>query len=351
MNYINLLEQYTAAVKRQEIAFDANQSILWSHLAILAETLQKRKKCLFRGFKKNITGLYIHGTVGSGKTYLMDLFFKNVAIKEKKRMHFHQFMQQIDQQLRLHQGKKNPLIVISKELAKTTTLLCLDEFMVNDIAYAMILSGLLHALFSEGIVLVTTSNVHPDTLYWDGLQRQLFLPAIELIKAHCEVVQLSALVDYRLNRVPQWATYLYPLTPDNESQFSRQFLSFVDFPIFQGNLRIQLREIPFVYRGNTAIWFEFNKLCQCPRSQLDYLEIADQFPIVFLSNVPALTKKNEIILFMHLVDVFYDKKIRLIILAQVSIAELHPKGSMRLVFERTVSRLYEMQSTNYWQDK
>jgi len=294
-------------------------------------------------------GLYLYGPVGVGKTFLMDLLFDNVAITAKKRFHFHHFMQQVDAQLRRLQGEKDPLQRIAAELAESTRLLCFDEFLVEDVAYAMILSDLLQALFNKGVVLVATSNTLPDNLYLKGVQRARFLPAIAAIKANCDVLCLGNQRDYRLGRDLIFETYIYPLQPQTDALLEKQFNLLAPENNSNGEITVQYRKIPYIHCSETAIWFAFNIICHTPRSQLDYLEIADRFEAVFVSDIPVLGKHDTLaaILLIHFVDVMYDRGIRLIVSAAVPIDQLYCEGEMLDAFKRTYSRLQEMQSVDY----
>ncbi|AHE66095.1 putative ATPase [Legionella oakridgensis ATCC 33761 = DSM 21215] len=299
--------------------------------------------------KKTLQGIYLYGPVGGGKTYLMDLFYQGVGIQQKSRFHFHHFMQQVDAQLRRLQGHKDPLRNIAANLAKSTRLLCLDEFFVHDIADAMILAELLQALFNHGVILVATSNTEPDNLYLNGLQRARFLPAIELIKSHCQVLALMENRDYRLGRALLEETYLYPLNDSTNQTLHRQFEAISSEVISEGKLTIQNRCIPFVKCSEHAVWFVFDVICNLPRSQLDYLEIAERFDTVFVSKIPRLTRDDTVraILLMHFIDVMYDKGVRVIFSAEVPAEQLYTEGAIRHDFQRTLSRLEEMQSSDY----
>jgi cell division protein ZapE len=316
----------------------------------LANELKKSNSSWFYPlFKKRVKGIYLHGSVGVGKTYLVDLLYECVDDRKKTRLHFHHFMQQIDVQLRQLQGQKNPLPRIAKELAKSTRFICLDEFMVHDVAYAMILGELLQALFAHGVVLVVSSNIPPDDLYLNGVHRERFLPAIAAIKQHCEELILYEQRDYRVGRAPELNTYLSPLNEHTAGVMEKQFVFLTDKIIEHGVITIQNREISYLKCSEKAIWFAFDILCNVPRSQLDYLEIAKQFDVVFLSNVPVLTMSHTLqtIMFIHFIDVMYDCGIKVIISATVPAERLYLEGEMKEAFKRTLSRLLEMQSVDY----
>jgi cell division protein ZapE len=347
---MTLIDHYEAAIHRGEINDDPLQRALLVYMDRLANDLKKANGSWFsRIWKPHIQGLYIYGPVGAGKTYLVNLFYEHVEETRKARFHFHHFMQQIDAQLRRVQGQKDPLKQIAKKLAKSIRVLCFDEFFVHDVAFAMILAELLQALISQGVILVISSNTVPDELYKSGVHRKRFLPAIEAINKNCEVLNLNELRDYRIGREPMAQAYLYPLNEQTQKIMSGQFKRLAGEFTEHGFIMIQNREIPYLKCGARAIWFAFDVLCNLPRSQLDYLEIANKYDIVFISDVPLLTENHTLqtIMFIHLIDVLYDRGIHVIISAAVSVTELYVKGEMLETFKRTLSRLTEMQSRDY----
>ena len=345
-----LTGNYDAAIARGEIQDDPLQRGVLRSFQRVADALDRPRHFWFRRQpKEGIKGLYLYGPVGGGKTFLMDLFYHHVQERHKSRMHFHQFMQQVDGQLRRLQGHSDPLKVIAKNLAKTTRLLCLDEFLVQDIATAMILAELITFMYAEGIVLVMTSNTAPDNLYLKGLQRVRFLPAIALIKQHFEVIDLTERRDYRLGRTPLEKAYLYPLNEKNDAIMASQFNILVKGRADAAVLSVQGRDIPTIQCSELVAWFEFDVICQLPRSQLDYLEIAQRFHTIFVSRVPVLSVHDTIkaLLFTHFIDVMYDSKVRVILSAAAPIDELYLEGEVYIAFQRTRSRLQEMQSVDY----
>ena len=348
---MTMLTAYEALVTSGDIEDDDEQRQLLSifeNVSVQLEKFTSKKIWPWRKTKPK-RGIYLYGPVGTGKTFLMDLFYQGVSEPRKGRFHFHHFMQQIDVQLRKLQGHPDPLRYLAAEMAKSIRLLCFDEFLVHDVAQAMILAELLQALFAEGIVLVTTSNTPPDELYLNGVQRVRFLPAIALIKSHCEVIFLSRQRDYRLAREQALETYFYPLTSKNEKKLVKQFNTLETKIRNNGSLLIQNREITFIQCGEKTVWFDFKVICNLPRSQLDYLEIADRFSTLFVSGIPALNKTSSvfILLFIKLVDVLYDRGIRLVVSAEVPLSELYAAGSLFSEFQRILSRLEEMQSLDY----
>jgi len=309
---------------------------------------KSKKMKWFSRKRVHIPGVYLWGSVGVGKTYLMDLFFHSLPSQRKLRKHFHGFMRDIHLQLRQLQGTKNPLTAIAKDLKSTVDILCFDEFFVKDIGDAMIFKNLLMALFQEGLTLVMTSNTVPDELYLHGLQRDLFLPAIGLIKQHLEIFHVTTKEDYRLRELTEAGVYFSPCNEASEAKMKDIFYALarevVTEPLLLGG-----RTIPVIARGSSVIWFEFNVLCHVPRSQVDYLDIAEQFHTVLLSHVPQLGPKEEIrpLYFIYLIDVFYDKGVQLIVSAETDILHLYPSGPMAREFQRAQSRLVEMQTKEY----
>lgn len=346
---MRVVESYNAAIARGEISDDSVQRVVLEHLQRLCSDLEQDKARWFSWPKKKIQGLYIYGPVGVGKTYLVDLFYASIPIEKKARFHFHHFMQQIDAQLRKLQGQKDPLRLIAREVAHSTRLLCFDEFLVNDVAYAMILAELLQALVKEGVILVISSNTKPDDLYAKGVQRKRFLPAITLINTECVVLNLNEQRDYRLGREPLLDAYLYPLNELTAAKMEAQFALLAPNSQSQQEITIQNRAVPCLKYQAQSIWFAFEVLCNFPRSQLDYLELADRFEHLFLSSVPELTVNHtaQAIMFIHFIDVMYDRGIKVIISAAVPMNELYLEGELVEEFKRTISRLNEMQSVDY----
>lgn len=348
---MTLIKRYEQAIVSGDIEDDPIQRTVLTSMQRLCDELQLPRRSWLNWLQKlpQPVGLYLYGPVGVGKTFLMDLFYEQVEEQQKARIHFHHFMQQVDGQLRRLQGQKDPLRYIAAELAKTIRLLCFDEFLVHDVADAMILAQLLEALFAQGIVLVATSNTRPDDLYLNGIHRERFLPAIALIKTHCEVLFLGEKRDYRLGRESLHTAYLYPLNAATQESLTKQFAAISRAIKDMGSLTVQNRNIPFVKCSETAVWFEFNVICNLPRSQLDYLEIAERFDTVFVSNIPQLMVNDTIhaILLVHFIDVMYDRGIRVVMSAAVPVEQLYVEGEMSQSFKRTLSRLQEMQSVDY----
>lgn len=348
---MDLMKDYDAAIAAGKIHNEPAQRALLPHFQRVADALAKPAKSWFSLQSVMTQGIYLYGTVGSGKTFLMDLLYYHMHSIQKARFHFHHFMQQVDGQLRHLQGQKNPLRLIAADLAKQVRLLCLDEMLVNDVAHAMILAELFQELFRQKVIMVITSNTPPDDLYKDGVQRTRFLPAILAIKTHCEVLALQSENDFRLSLQPSYEAWNCPLTQQTESNLQTQFACFGRNIQKNGEICIQARSIPYVMRSETAIWFDFDVLCNLPRSQLDYLEIAGHYSVLVLANVPHIDNPDSIkaLLLMHLVDILYDNKIKLMISAAVSLEDLLPWQRAREGFQRIFSRLKEMQSVAYQQ--
>ena len=347
---MTLLNQYQAAIQRGDIEDDPLQREILEQMQRLANDLKANSSWFSRLYKpKMIKGLYLYGPVGAGKTYLVDLFYDALEENKKARFHFHHFMQMIDLQLRALQGQKNPLQQIAKKLATSIRVLCFDEFLIHDVAYAMILAELLQVIMAQGVILVVSSNTAPDDLYKEGVHRERFLPAIAAINKNCDVVYLNEQRDYRQGREPLVDAFLSPLSVHNQQIMEQQFKLLAGEYTENGFITIQNREIPYLKCAAKAIWFTFTVLCNFPRSQLDYLEIADKFDTVFVSDVPELTKNHtlETIMLIHFIDVMYDRGINIIISASVPLEQLYVQGEMLETFKRTLSRLTEMQSVDY----
>jgi cell division protein ZapE len=295
-------------------------------------------------------GLYLWGGVGRGKTFLVDLLFEHLPIAAKRRVHFHRFMTEVHARLRALPGREDPLAVVAAELAPQARLLCLDEFFVVDIGDAMILGRLLSHLFVLGTCLVTTSNTPPDQLYRGGLQRERFLPAIEQLKSHCVVQEITTSTDYRLRNLRQGRTWLMPDDEVARAELSGLFerLS-LEAERGHGPLHINGRDILCRQHAEGVAWFDFEALCEGPRAVADYIELARDFHTVLLSGLPQLdaTRDNAARRFVHLVDEFYDRAVNLVAAAAVPITELYAGERLRHEFERTGSRLIEMQSEDY----
>jgi cell division protein ZapE len=321
---------------------------------VLARCQDKPLLARLFGSKKRepVVGLYFWGGVGRGKTYLMDNFYESLPFQSKMRAHFHRFMRRVHEELKTLKGEKNPLEKVADRLAAEADIICFDEFFVSDITDAMILGTLLGHLFDRGVSLVATSNIVPDGLYKDGLQRQRFLPAIELLKKHCKVVNVDGGVDYRLRALKKAEIYHSPLGEQAEDALKQAFKSLVPAveEIRQGiNIEVEGRKIPARFVGEDVVWFDFSALCDGPRSQNDYIEIAREFHAVLVSNVPCLTgsMEDQARRFINLVDEFYDRGVKLIMSAAEPLDGIYAGSRLVFEIERTRSRLLEMQSHEY----
>lgn len=294
-------------------------------------------------------GVYMHGGVGRGKSFLMDCFYTAVPLKRKTRLHFHEFMREVHRELASMQGTVNPLNLLAKRIAEKYRLICFDEFHVSDITDAMILHRLLNALFEHGVGLVTTSNFKPDDLYPHGLNRDRFLPAIALLNARLQVINVDNGTDYRGRTMAQLELYHTPLGDAAEVAMQDAFERLAETQDESPVLHIEARSIHAQRKAGGLVWFDFKTLCGGPRSQNDYLEIATQFHTVLLSNVPQMPPRmsSEARRFTWLVDVLYDRRVKLIMSAEVPVNELYNEGLMANEFARTVSRIQEMQSAEF----
>jgi len=294
-------------------------------------------------------GVYMYGGVGRGKSFLMDCFFDAVPIQRKTRLHFHEFMREVHRELRELQGTPNPLQVLGQKMSKRYKLICFDEFHVAEITDAMILHRLLSALFENGVGFVTTSNFKPNDLYPGGMHRDRILPAIDLLNANLDVVNVDNGTDYRRRVLEQVDLYHTPLGAKADTAMGVTFDRLAECPDEDPVLHIEAREITARRRAGGVVWFDFKALCGGPRSQNDYLEIATQFHTVLLSDVPYMpvNKASEARRFTWLVDVLYDRRVKLIMSAAVLPEQLYTEGPLVHEFPRTVSRLNEMQSAEF----
>ena len=299
-----------------------------------------------------VKGLYFWGGVGRGKTYLMDNFYESLPFREKMRAHFHRFMRRVHRELKQLAGEKNPLEKVADNIAEEARVICFDEFFVSDITDAMLLGTLLEHLFARGVTLVATSNIVPDRLYENGLQRQRFLPAIALLNRHTSVVNVDGGVDYRLRALEQAELYHAPLGPDAERAMLDAFnrLAPATEEVEEAvEIVVEGRRIPCRFIAEDVIWFDFEVICNIPRSQNDYIELAKEFHAVLVGNVHQMGRKNDdhARRFVNMVDEFYDRNVKLVLSAEVDMVSLYTEGKLSFEFERTRSRLLEMQSHDY----
>ena len=354
-------QRYQKDLERPDFQKDSAQEDAVKRLQSLYDKLveaerdrSKPKAKLFRKLKKGkeepVKGLYFWGGVGRGKTYLMDTFYESLPFDRKMRVHFHRFMQRVHTELKSLKGEKNPLELVSKKFADETRVICFDEFFVSDIGDAMILATLMDGLFSRGVTLVCTSNIVPDGLYKDGLQRARFLPAIELVKKYTDVVNVDGGVDYRLRTLEQAELFHSPLDEEADISLRKSFDALaVEAAKHSKTMEINGRKIPAQAHADDVVWFDFKDVCDGPRSQNDYIEMARQFHAIIVSNVPVLGKEkdDQARRFINMIDEFYDRNVKVIISAAAPITELYTGGRLGFEFERTESRLLEMQSREY----
>ncbi len=299
-------------------------------------------------------GLYLYGPVGRGKSMLMDLFYDSVAGGHKRRVHFHEFMLEIH--ATMHSWRKrdgtlqDPLPKIATEIAKDTWLLCFDEFQVDNIADAMILGRLFEGLFDEGVVVVATSNTHPDNLYKDGLQRDRFVPFIQVLKGRIDILELEAERDYRRERLAGMQVYHTPLGAAADAALDEAFAALTDGAAGEpAEVAVMGRIVPVPSAAKGVARFSFAELCEKPLGAPDYLAIAKTFHTVILSDVPLLppARRNEARRMVTLIDALYEHKVNMVVSAAAEPDALYPEGDTAFAFERTASRLIEMQSADY----
>lgn len=355
------LEKYQLDLKQDDFHYDAAQEMAVKELQRLYDELtQPKKKLTWRvkikatfgkGMQKpSIQGLYFWGGVGRGKTYLVDTFYDCLPFEKKLRIHFHRFMHRVHQELKPLAGQSDPLKTIAAKLAKEARVICFDEFFVSDITDAMILGKLFEYLFGHGIVLVATSNIIPDELYRNGLQRARFLPAIDLINQNTRVVNVDSGVDYRLRTLEQAEIYHHPLDEQANKNLHRYFAQLAP-EVGQENCDVEIegRKIPVLRDADGVLMVEFEALCDGPRSQTDYIEISRIYHTVLLANVVQMGQDSDDVArrFIAMVDEFYERHVKLIISAAVPMESLYSDGRLSFEFKRCLSRLQEMQSHEY----
>ena len=297
-----------------------------------------------------VRGLYMWGGVGRGKTWLMDLFYQSLPGERKQRLHFHRFMLRVHEELTALQGKSDPLDIVADRFKAETDVLCFDEFFVSDITDAMLLGGLMKALFARGITLVATSNIPPDELYRNGLQRARFLPAIDAIKQHCDIMNVDAGVDYRLRTLTQAHLWLSPLNAETTRQMDKLWLALAGAKRENApTLEINHRPLPTLGVENQTLAVSFSTLCVDARSQHDYIALSRLFHTVMLLDVPVMTRlmESEARRFIALVDEFYERHVKLVVSAEVPLYEVYQGERLKFEFQRCLSRLQEMQSEEY----
>ncbi|HEX4870503.1 MAG TPA: cell division protein ZapE [Moraxellaceae bacterium] len=354
-------ERYQHDLRRSGFQHDEAQATAVRHLQRVKDDLTERYQQakdgrglgllkLGRGAREPVRGLYMWGGVGRGKTYLMDLFFDALPFRRKLRIHFHRFMQRVHKELNSLRGTKNPLDIVADRLHEEAVVICFDEFFVTDITDAMLLGGLFEKLFARGVTLVATSNIPPDRLYEHGLQRERFLPAIALLKQHCEVLNVDAGVDYRLRVLEKASLYYTPNGPAAEAALQKCFDELTGgVAKGPGSIVVNEREIRVLDHGEDVLWATFSELCETARAATDYIEIAREYQTVIVSGIPVMDARsdNAVRRFINMVDEFYDRHVKLIVSADAGIDGLYEGGRLNFEIERTKSRLLEMQSREY----
>ncbi|MFV7641738.1 cell division protein ZapE [Shewanella algae] len=357
MSQLTPWQHYQQDLTREDFSHDPAQEQAVKALQRVYDELQRPQKSGWRNWfsrEKNskVQGLYLWGGVGRGKTYLMDTFFDALPGEQKLRAHFHRFMHRIHRELDELKGTRDPLLVIAKQMAQQYRVICFDEFFVSDITDAMLLGTLFEALFKEGVVLVATSNIVPDDLYKNGLQRARFLPAIVEIKANCQVLNVDSGIDYRLRTLEQAEIYHHPLDETAECNLQRYFTQLApESEVSETPLEIDGRSIVIRKQAQGVLLADFRALCDGPRSQRDYMELAQLFHTVLLSGLEQMgaqqTGDDIARRFLALVDEFYERHVKLIISAEVPLEQIYTDGQLSFEFRRCRSRLIEMQSRDY----
>lgn len=355
------LQRYQSDIQKRRIKTDDKQSEavqhtqrLFSELNIASQTKNNFLPSLFKKNKLPVRGLYLWGGTGRGKTYLVDSFYECLPTKKKYRVHFHRFMLDIHQQLDDLPKLPNPLDIIAIQLSEKMDVLCLDEFHVHDIADAMLLAGLLKAMFKQGITLVATSNIEIHNLYKNGLQRERFMYAIELLAEYTEEFDLGDGTDYRFNILGE-SEHFYVIDENKTKEKGEDFLNykFTELapcqPKTNRSIEINNREIKYILSADDVIWFDFHELCQTNRSAHDYIEIAESFHTILLSNIQVLNEHDDAAAkrFIHFIDAVYDHNVKFLATSTAVPSELYRGRRMGFAFDRTISRLTEMGTEQY----
>ena len=348
-------ERYAQALASgQFMPDDAQAQAVHELERVWQELIQRYKasKKAFRRFRRQTApqGVYMWGGVGRGKTWLMDQFYVSIPFRRKSRMHFHHFMQHVHRELNKLSGQRNPLDSVADQIYKDAVVICFDEFFVSNVTDAMILSDLFQKLFHRGITLVATSNIAPDGLYKNGIHRDRFIPTIEMVKKHCQVLNVDAGVDYRLRVLKQAQLFKSPLTHDNQNWMAQRFSALSNTQHYSSEpIIINQRIVETIAHTEDVLWCEFSELCFKPRSPADFIEIANIYNTVLVSNVPHLTDflSEGTRRFIYLVDEFYDRGVKLLLTSEDSIIEIYQGEKLAFEIERTRSRLLEMQSDDY----
>lgn len=360
MNQQTPLEKYRQDLQTDGFEHDSAQENAVMHLQRLYDDLlldndQDGKKPWYKRLfkpqeRKVIKGLYFWGGVGRGKTYLVDTFYECLPMDKKMRIHFHRFMHRVHQELKQLKDVQDPLVLVAEKIAKEAKIICFDEFFVSDITDAMLLGGLFEQLFDRGIILVATSNIVPERLYWNGLQRVRFLPTIALLQEFTEVVNVDSGIDYRLRTLKQAEIYHHPLDKQADINLNHYFDQLASEPMSENaEIEVNNREMLVKREADGIAFFEFSVLCESARSQTDYMELSRIYNTVLLGNVKTMGSTNDDAArrFIALVDEFYERNVKLIISAEVAMESLYSGGILTFEFKRCLSRLQEMQSEEY----
>lgn len=337
----------------QKLAVDALQQLHDELVASTRSRMSTLKRAMYTLTNRHaapVEGLYIWGGVGRGKTWLMNLFYESLPFDNKLRLHFHHFMLDVHAKLARLDKLKNPLTMVAKDFADNYRVICLDEFIVTNITDAMLLSGLLQALFDFGVTLVATSNRIPDDLYKNGLQRERFLPAIELIKQHTVVMHMDGATDHRIALLEQDDIYYTPITANCNDKLAVRMESLAPGTVSQGHvLTIHKRPIKTLMHADEIAWFEFKTLCDAPRATPDYIQLAREYHTIILSDVPVMNENmdDKARRFIYLIDELYDRSVKLVISTDAEPEKLYTGDMLNFAFKRTSSRLIEMRSKEY----
>lgn len=356
---MSVREYYLQALKEKDYVADEAQSKAIDRLQQAENDwhtyLASQRNVFKKLFQKTEAprGVYMWGGVGRGKSFLMDSFYNSVQVEKKIRLHFHEFMHEVHVQLDALKGVENPLDEVAKRVAQKYQLICFDEFHVSDIADAMILYNLLKGLYDRQVSFIMTSNYEPDTLYPDGLHRDRILPALALLKQKMDVLNVDAGIDYRHRTLEQVSMYYTPIDANTNTALNTLFDQLTTSPNEENTFKVFTRDFHAKRRAGNVIWFDFKELCEEPRSQDDYLELAKHYEYVIVSDIPKMTAGMSFAArrFTWLIDVFYDQKVKLVMSAEVVADDLYREGAMSNEFHRTVSRIVEMQSKEYVESK
>lgn len=361
----NLTSKYLKGVEKGELRLDPDQQIVIEELqtiyaAILHQAAKPPEKKSFSSFftkrskqieDHGIKGLYLHGGVGRGKTHLVDFFFDNLPIKKKMRLHFHRFMQIVHEELAKLDSVEDPLRKVANIFTNKAQILCFDEFHVIDITDAMLLARLLEYLFADGLILVTTSNFHPDELYKDGLQRDRFIPAIKLLKQHTKLLEMGGDYDYRSEAFKEIGIYYFINDDKSEDRLYQHFKQLSGVTLYEekNEIIINNRMIPVKKLSADTVWFEFNDLCNTARSTEDFTQIASFFKTILISNIPYMNSNMDDAgrRFINMIDTFYDIHVNIVVSAADSPEKLYSGKRLAFEFDRAISRINEMQTTKY----